>query len=193
MKPLIAASVECIALRTDRARRQLRRLDVPDFLQNAAGSDDTWPPAPTNVLGRVWPLARRPSVHAARPGAPSVCGTRKWKRPTDKGWALNRGGQGQNRTADTRIFSPLLYQLSYLAVKSAHYSSNAGRVKHFGFIFLSLRRVHALSSADSSRRSARGRVRSRNSCRRTAESAASAVGRGGTGPGRAFPAPRGSD
>ena len=25
-------------------------------------------------------------------------------------------GQGQNRTADTRIFSPLLYQLSYLAV-----------------------------------------------------------------------------
>ena len=25
-------------------------------------------------------------------------------------------GQGRNRTADTRIFSPLLYQLSYLAV-----------------------------------------------------------------------------
>ena len=31
-------------------------------------------------------------------------------RPTAKG-----GGQGQNRTADTRIFSPLLYRLSYLA------------------------------------------------------------------------------
>src|SRR5438876_11977404 len=32
--------------------------------------------------------------------------------------ALSRcgaSGQGQNRTADTRIFSPLLYQLSYLA------------------------------------------------------------------------------
>ena len=30
--------------------------------------------------------------------------------------ALREGsGQGQNRTADTRIFSPLLYQLSYLA------------------------------------------------------------------------------
>ena len=28
---------------------------------------------------------------------------------------LARNGQGQNRTADTRIFSPLLYQLSYLA------------------------------------------------------------------------------
>jgi hypothetical protein len=26
------------------------------------------------------------------------------------------GGQGRNRTTDTRIFNPLLYQLSYLAV-----------------------------------------------------------------------------
>ena len=30
--------------------------------------------------------------------------------------AIDDGGQGRNRTADTRIFSPLLYQLSYLAV-----------------------------------------------------------------------------
>ena len=29
--------------------------------------------------------------------------------------ACGTSGQGQNRTADTRIFSPLLYQLSYLA------------------------------------------------------------------------------
>src|SRR5258705_10037758 len=29
--------------------------------------------------------------------------------------AQNRGGQVRNRTSDTRIFSPLLYQLSYLA------------------------------------------------------------------------------
>ena len=28
---------------------------------------------------------------------------------------MNNGGQGRNRTTDTRIFSPLLYQLSYLA------------------------------------------------------------------------------
>ena len=28
---------------------------------------------------------------------------------------VNCGGQGRDRTADTRIFSPLLYQLSYLA------------------------------------------------------------------------------
>ncbi len=30
---------------------------------------------------------------------------------------LRNGGQGQNRTADTGIFSPLLYRLSYLAIK----------------------------------------------------------------------------
>src|SRR5512146_2345340 len=29
------------------------------------------------------------------------------------------GGQGRNRTADTRIFSPLLYHLSYLAIPEA--------------------------------------------------------------------------
>ena len=29
------------------------------------------------------------------------------------------GGQGRNRTTDTRIFSPLLYQLSYLAAEGA--------------------------------------------------------------------------
>jgi hypothetical protein len=29
------------------------------------------------------------------------------------------GGQGRNRTTDTRIFSPLLYQLSYLAIGGA--------------------------------------------------------------------------
>ena len=29
-------------------------------------------------------------------------------------------GQGRNRTADTRIFSPLLYQLSYLAKMKAY-------------------------------------------------------------------------
>ena len=28
---------------------------------------------------------------------------------------MNFGGQGRNRTADTRIFNPLLYRLSYLA------------------------------------------------------------------------------
>ncbi len=30
-------------------------------------------------------------------------------------WEVSDGGAGRNRTADTRIFSPLLYQLSYRA------------------------------------------------------------------------------
>ena len=30
--------------------------------------------------------------------------------------ACNLGGLGRNRTTDTRIFNPLLYQLSYLAI-----------------------------------------------------------------------------
>jgi hypothetical protein len=37
------------------------------------------------------------------------------------------GGQGRNRTIDTRIFSPLLYQLSYLAAGVGS-PSNEGRV-----------------------------------------------------------------
>jgi hypothetical protein len=32
-----------------------------------------------------------------------------------QGFARKYGGQGRNRTADTGIFNPLLYQLSYLA------------------------------------------------------------------------------
>lgn len=37
---------------------------------------------------------------------------RNWERPGN-----SNGGQRQNRTADTRIFSPLLYRLSYLATQ----------------------------------------------------------------------------
>ncbi len=32
---------------------------------------------------------------------------------------FKNGAQGQNRTADTGIFSPLLYRLSYLGVRLA--------------------------------------------------------------------------
>ena len=35
------------------------------------------------------------------------------------------GGQGQNRTAATRIFSPLLYRLSYLADLNADVKKQA--------------------------------------------------------------------
>ena len=33
------------------------------------------------------------------------------------------GAQGRNRTADTRIFNPLLYRLSYLGEKDLPYTS----------------------------------------------------------------------
>ena len=36
------------------------------------------------------------------------------------------GGQGRNRTTDTRIFSPLLYQLSYLAIDTGGTALAAG-------------------------------------------------------------------
>ena len=36
------------------------------------------------------------------------------------------GGQGRNRTTDTRIFSPLLYQLSYLAIRSDNVNRGHG-------------------------------------------------------------------
>ena len=37
-------------------------------------------------------------------------------KPCDRNAPIGGGGQGRNRTTDTRIFSPLLYQLSYLAI-----------------------------------------------------------------------------
>src|SRR6266849_11148549 len=54
-------------------------------------------------------------------------------RIRDHGHSLNRcaaSGQGQNRTADTRIFSPLLYQLSYLA--GSNEASSATRTSASG-------------------------------------------------------------
>jgi hypothetical protein len=45
-----------------------------------------------------------------------VCST--WKN-TGKLVPEMRGAQGRNRTTDTRIFSPLLYQLSYLGFPAA--------------------------------------------------------------------------
>ena len=44
-----------------------------------------------------------------------------WKTLTGK--CLGDGGEGQNRTVDTTIFSRMLYQLSYLATQDARGSS----------------------------------------------------------------------
>jgi hypothetical protein len=46
---------------------------------------------------------------------PPRTGASEWERR--KAAARKDGAQGQNRTADTRIFSPLLYQLSYLGAR----------------------------------------------------------------------------
>ena len=45
--------------------------------------------------------------------------TKRAHRKSARSKPLIVGGQGRNRTTDTRIFSPLLYQLSYLAVPDA--------------------------------------------------------------------------
>ena len=49
------------------------------------------------------------------------------KKPRKCG-ALDDGAQGRNRTADTGIFNPLLYQLSYLG-KSEESTSERPRIK----------------------------------------------------------------
>jgi hypothetical protein len=40
----------------------------------------------------------------------------------------NPGGQGRNRTVDTRIFNPLLYQLSYLATSCCPVRASGGGI-----------------------------------------------------------------
>ena len=55
--------------------------------------------------------------------------------PLPTPYSLLESGQGQNRTADTRIFSPLLYQLSYLARRcSAIRDSGPGQASGEGEI-----------------------------------------------------------
>ena len=45
----------------------------------------------------------------------SLCQQPQTKKPSLNREGFSRsGGDGRNRTADTRIFSPLLYQLSYI-------------------------------------------------------------------------------
>lgn len=52
-----------------------------------------------------------------RPAPPERWPEKKNARPDKRSGVKNTGGQGRNRTTDTRIFSPLLYQLSYLAMR----------------------------------------------------------------------------
>jgi hypothetical protein len=59
------------------------------------------------------PIELRTSVAGLRPGAREVDSRRS-------GVKASPSGQGQNRTADTMIFSHVLYQLSYLAGPPAY-------------------------------------------------------------------------
>src|SRR3972149_9027907 len=61
-------------------------------------------PRPPDTLRVRAPDGPRPLAGATVPNDPGCCGA--WNYAN---------GQGRNRTVDTRIFSPLLYQLSYLA------------------------------------------------------------------------------
>lgn len=58
---------------------------------------------------------------------------------------LDNGGQGRNRTIDTRIFSPLLYQLSYLAFSLLLDvpASRSARITYFSLRRAAIRPVRA--------------------------------------------------
>ena len=47
---------------------------------------------------------------------------KKKNRKCYRAYGFKIGGLGRNRTIDTRIFNPLLYQLSYRAFKKRDYS-----------------------------------------------------------------------
>ncbi len=53
-------------------------------------------------------------------GSPDTKTPRTCRGVESRNWLISNGGQGQNRTVDTGIFSPLLYQLSYLAAEAAY-------------------------------------------------------------------------
>ena len=70
-------------------------------------------PAAAAIAASVWP-AYPYLDHSLDFGEKTKRGAQISARPA-AGRRFYCHGQGRNRTADTRIFSPLLYQLSYLA------------------------------------------------------------------------------
>ena len=72
---------------------------------------------PNTLAGESGALALVPRLARLICEAPPEQALRADVKNTEKFRVFVSGGQGQNRTADTRIFSPLLYQLSYLALK----------------------------------------------------------------------------
>ena len=85
-----------MTVRTERATRPLR---IDCDLSDQKG------PGKSGGQGRSRARSRAPQGHAAR------LTTGLANRPNE----VRDGGQGRSRTSDTRIFSAVLYQLSYLA------------------------------------------------------------------------------
>jgi integrase len=90
-------------------------------LRAKSASDEADPRAATERLAHDDPRTTRKvylrKPRRARPGAKILDTALDIRQPVVEGEpnSLIDGGQGRNRTTDTRIFSPLLYQLSYLA------------------------------------------------------------------------------
>lgn len=60
----------------------------------------------------VWTQKRTPPSFRGRQDRPGI--RQKWKISK-----VGSGAQSRNRTSDTRIFNPLLYQLSYLGIRAS--------------------------------------------------------------------------
>ncbi len=76
-------------------------------------------------LSVAWHTQSRPEPRVAR-------GKPRNDKANRERLALNSGGLGRNRTTDTRIFNPLLYQLSYRAVSRQLYIRQSGAFRARG-------------------------------------------------------------
>ena len=92
---------------------------LPVSFAQRAGSDiatdDGLTIGEESLRERTWPGGA--SVFAVRAEGRGNCGYKK-KQAVFTVCFLQYGGWGRNRTADTRIFNPLLYQLSYPAIRT---------------------------------------------------------------------------
>ena len=117
----------------DRALRSMYRGPVIRFYAAQGWIDSSSTPfAALTPLGRRrWALASKKLLwsHFLEPrSAALVQSARSIIKKPRKCGAVDDGAQGRNRTADTGIFNPLLYQLSYLG-KSEESTSERPRIK----------------------------------------------------------------
>ena len=117
MQPSVRVGLKS-ALRAGSQSLELGALEF-EFAQALDFSD---PVKPQLRCSWWWQVHTPQLIITANPVATLASFCRKPKRnveaPQDPKWVLGRskfGGLGRNRTIDTRIFNPLLYQLSYRA------------------------------------------------------------------------------